>query len=63
MVQFHNRTISQSRREARRKRKMRKLHVAHGTFTRVTFALHMCDMILGKRISGRKYIYSLKDVA
>ena len=53
----------QSRREARRKRKMRKLHIAHGTFKRVTFALHMCDMILGKRISGRKYIYSLKDVA
>ena len=32
------------------------LHTQHGTFKRVTFALHMCDMILEERISDRKYV-------
>lgn len=42
---------------------MRKLHIDHATFKRITLTLHMCDMINEERLDARKYVFSLKDAA
>ena len=42
---------------------MRKLHIGHATFKRITLTLHMCDMINEERLDTRKYVYSIKTAA